>query len=401
LINMLDREPLYLTAPEAAAALGVSVTTIYAYVSRGLIRSEAGSDGRAKRYRGEDVRNLANRRAPATLEIEEAQPFALDSGICLMTPEGPFYRGVPAVTLAASSSFESVATLLWSAGTDDPFAEARGSPVLWAALDPMIAAMKGRPFIDQAAAIMALAADLDPGAYNGTQAGAAAIGARCIRLLTALATGEPPARTPIHKALAAAWAPDRPEAAEMIRRNLVLIADHELNASAFAARVAASTGASLYDAAAAALSTLKGPRHGGASVSARRFLETLAGRDPVAVIKELRAGGERLPGFGHAIYRAADPRAVALLSALEGAGAPHSLTRAPVEAAREVAGVDPNVDYAHAALAIHFGFPPGSEMTVFAIGRMAGWIAHAMEQRMSGRIIRPRARYVGVAPRAS
>ncbi len=165
--------------------------------------------------------------------------------------------------------------------------------------------------------------------------------------------------------------------------------------------MAASTGASLYDAAAAALATLKGPKHGGASIRARRFLESLQGRDPFAAIKELRAGGERLPGFGHAIYRGADPRAVALLAALEAAGAPPCLTRTPIEAAREAAGVEPNVDYAHAATAIHFGFPPGAEIAIFAIGRMAGWIAHGLEQRASGRLIRPRARYVGPAPRAA
>lgn len=393
---------LYMTAQEAAATLSVSPATIYAYVSRGMIRSEASSDGRAKRYRADDVRALKDRRAPpeARQPIESASPLALDSAICLIAPDGPFYRGASAVELSARASFEHVATLLWDSADDDPFA-ARGLETLWAALAGPAAALEGRPFIDRAAALMALAASGDPASVNGTVAGGAAIGARAVRVLAALAAGRTPSRDPVHRTLAEAWAPGHRHAADLIRRALVLIADHELNASTFAARVAVSTGASVYDGLVAALATLKGPRHGGASARAARFVAQIDADAPERAIKDLRSGGERLPGFGHPLYRAADPRAVALLTALGAAGADRRLTEGVVRAAHEVAGVDPNIDYAFAVLSHHLGLPPETGLTLFAIGRTAGWTAHAIEQRATGRLIRPRARYTGPAPRAA
>lgn len=402
MINNKTANGLYMTAQEAAATLSVSPATIYAYVSRGLIRSEAAADGRNKRYRADDVRALKDRRAPLETRaaVESASPLALDSAICLITPEGPFYRGASAAELAEKSSFEHVAALLWNVADQNPFADSDPGP-LWRALEAIAAATAGRPFIDRAAAAMTLAGGFDPAAFNGTVAGGAAIGARALRILTTLATGDaPPGPQPIHRALAAAWAPARADAPDLIRRALVLLADHELNASTFAARVAVSTGASIYDALAAALATLKGPRHGGASPRAMRFLAALPA-DAAEGIKQRRAEGERLPGFGHTIYRATDPRAAALLTALDAAGADRRLTRDIVTAAREIAGVDPNIDYALAVLALHLGLPADSGLTLFAIGRTAGWTAHAIEQRASETLIRPRARYTGIAPRAS
>lgn len=394
-------DTLYMTAQEAAATLSVSPATIYAYVSRGLIRSEAAADGRNKRYRADDVRALKERRAPLETRAAVDAPslLALDSAICLITPEGPFYRGASAIELSRKSSFEHVAALLWNV-SGDPFAEADPAP-LWRALSGVTAATTGRPFIDRAAVAMTLAGGFDPAAYNGTSAGGAAIGARALRILAALATGDAaPGREPIHRTLARAWAPGRADAADLIRQALVLLADHELNASTFAARVAVSTGTSIYDALAAALATLKGPRHGGASPRAVRFLASMP-EDAAEGIKQRRAEGERLPGFGHTIYRAADPRGVALLDALHEAGAEPRFTRDILAAARDVAGVEPNIDYALAVLALHLGLPADSGLTLFAIGRTAGWTAHAIEQRAAETLIRPRARYTGIAPRAS
>ncbi len=402
MINMNGNEALYMTAQEAAATLSVSPATIYAYVSRGLIRSESSAEGRAKRYRAEDVRALKERRAPADAKapVEAGTPAVFDSAICLITPEGPFYRGASAVELSQNASFEHVAALLWDAKDGDPFAE-NGTSAIWQKLEPYVAALADRPFSDRATAIMALASNLDPAAYNGTNAGGAAIGVRAIRLLTALATGAPPDRRPIARQLAEAWAPGRRDAADLLRRALVLIADHELNTSAYAARVAISTGTSIYDALSAALTTLKGPRHGGASTRAVRFIARLATGDAEAEIREMRAMGERIPGFGHFLYRAADPRATALLKALTAAGADRRLTEGVVTAAWTIAGVDPNIDYAHGVLSHHLGLPPLAELALFAIGRTAGWTAHAMEQRATAQLIRPRARYVGPAPRGA
>jgi citrate synthase len=174
MINMTSSAPLYMNAQEAAATLSVTPATIYAYVSRGLIRSEPSSDGRARRYRAEDVRSLQAKRAPAEMResIEAPQPAAFESAICLMTPEGPFYRGASAIELSEAASFEQVAALLWNAADHDPFRQ-DGLEQIWAALAPVAAATATHPFIDRAAALMALAGSIDPAAYNGTIPGGA------------------------------------------------------------------------------------------------------------------------------------------------------------------------------------------------------------------------------------
>src|SRR6185503_12815644 len=119
-------EPLYLSAGEAAAELSISPATLYAYVSRGLVRSEPTEDGaRARRYRADDVRSLKNRRAPMVegQGLKAADLPVLDSAISTITEDGPIYRGVKAMTLSETASFEQAATLLWDSQASDPFAK--------------------------------------------------------------------------------------------------------------------------------------------------------------------------------------------------------------------------------------------------------------------------------------
>ena len=173
----------------------------------------------------------------------------------------------------------------------------------------------------------------------------------------------------------------------------MLLADHELNASTFAARVTASTGASLAASALAGLSALSGPLHGGMAARVAAFIAEVR-RDGAEVATKARlASGSALPGFGHPLYPEGDPRARALLDAF----APPEY-EAACEAARAVAGVRPNVDFALTALADGLELPDDAPFQIFALARCAGWIAHALEQLQTGRLIRPRARYVGLAP---
>ena len=210
--------------------------------------------------------------------------------------------------------------------------------------------------------------------------------------------GAPPSAEPVHLQIAKAWASDNKHAADLIRRTLVLLADHELNASTFTVRCAASTGLNLYDAVIAGLVALKGPKHGGAGVLASRLVKTLIDQDVEPVIRERVALGERFAGFGHGVYRRGDPRALSLLEALSRAGAPRKFTREVPERIAEATGELVNIDYALAVLVHSLRLPPGSELTLFAMSRCVGWIAHASEQLQHGRLIRPRARYVGPAP---
>ena len=402
LINMKNSAPLYLTAREAAAELSISPATLYAYVSRGMIRSEPEPDSRARRYRADDVRALKNRRAPPPEErgtrLENDLPV-LDSAVSTLTDDGPIYRGVNAVVLSQAATLEQTATLLWDAAGEDPFAP-ENLPVISPAMHAVLVAAANEAPLSRAISVLALGADADPRAYNRSAEGRTQLGARIMRLTASAILGTEPSAMPMHKQVARAWAPRPREAEDFIRRALVLLAEHELNASTFALRVAASTGISLYDAVNAGLCALKGPRHGGAGPLAARFVAACAEGDPASLIRERLANGEYIPGFGHSVYKNGDPRAEDLLNSMRAAGADERLATEIPALVLEATGERPNIDYAIAVHARLHNFPVGSEIALFAIARTAGWIAHGIEQLKTRALIRPRARYVGPAPSA-
>jgi citrate synthase len=175
----------------------------------------------------------------------------------------------------------------------------------------------------------------------------------------------------------------------------VLCADHELNASGFTARCVASTGASLRAAVIGGLAALSGGRHGGMTGRIETLWRSL---DRSAVLGQLRrrlsADGE-LPGFGHPLYPEGDVRASAILERI----LPRfPRARALVSAVDELTGLAPNIDFALVALRRLLELPEGAAFGLFALGRSVGWIAHAIEQRETGQLIRPRAVYVGPIP---
>ncbi|NGM50268.1 citrate synthase/methylcitrate synthase [Caulobacter sp. 602-2] len=197
---------------------------------------------------------------------------------------------------------------------------------------------------------------------------------------------------------------------------LVTVCDHGLNASTFAARVAASTRAGLGSAVLAGLSTLKGPLHGGAPGPVIDMLDAIGTADnAVPWLEAALDAGERLMGFGHRIYRVRDPRADALKAALsrlsKGAGAlpgrlalAEAVERAALDILRRRKPDRPletNVEFYTALLLEALDLPPEAFTCVFAAGRTAGWIAHAREQQASGKLIRPQSVYVGPRPRAA
>ncbi len=395
---MKKSDALYLSAREASAELAISPATLYAYVSRGLIRSEPSPDSRSHRYRAEDIRGLKERRAPS-LEPRGFKSFdpdlpVMDSAIATITEDGPIYRGVNCVDLAQKGTLEHAATLLWDVTQIDPFA-ADNCPHVSDEMRAIADAARRAAPIDRAIAVLALAASADPGAFTRAPDGRAMVGARILRLMVATMLNAPPSAEPLHLQIATAWAPDHKHAADLIRRALVLLADHELNASTFTVRCAASTGLNLYDAVIAGLAALKGPKHGGAGVLASRLVKTLVDNDVAPVIRERVALGERFAGFGHGVYKRGDPRAMSLLDALARAGAARKFTREVPERIAEATGEFVNIDYALAVLAHSLRLAAGSELTLFAMARTVGWIAHASEQLQYGRLIRPRARYVG------
>lgn len=197
---------------------------------------------------------------------------------------------------------------------------------------------------------------------------------------------------------------------------LVTISDHGLNASTFASRVIASTRAGLTSSVLAAISALKGPLHGGAPGPVLDMLDAIGGAENARDwLTQALDRGERLMGFGHRVYRVRDPRADALKQALRPLVSAGQVDRRRIELAESVEQaalailrerkpdrpLDVNVEFYTALLLDALGFPRESFTGVFAIGRTVGWIAHAREQALEGRLIRPRSVYVGPLPRAA
>jgi citrate synthase len=244
--------------------------------------------------------------------------------------------------------------------------------------------------------LVRLAAE-DLAALDLTRNGVARTGRRILAALVAAVGEAEPAQAPAHRRLAARWRADD-AGADLLRRCLVLTADHELNASTFVARCVASTAATPYAVVSAALSALSGRRHGGASVRAEALLREIGpDRDPMTVMAARLARGEDLPGLGQPLYPNGDPRARALLAAT--AALPNGgWIEAAAAAARRLGGEHPNIDFALAAATSALGLPAGAALGLFVVGRSVGWIAHAIEQYESGVLIRPRARYTGPRP---
>ena len=182
----------------------------------------------------------------------------------------------------------------------------------------------------------------------------------------------------------------------------ILHADHELNASTFAARVTAATLADMYSAVVAAICALKGPLHGGANEQVFHMLQRIGSADRAAVyIEDQLAAGQKIMGFGHRVYRTDDPRATVLRSLSkqlgEQRGEPqwYEISRQVEDVVRREKGLYANVDFYSASTYHNMGIPTDLFTPVFAISRMSGWTAHILEQYGNNRLIRPRAEYTG------
>ncbi|HET7583654.1 MAG TPA: citrate synthase family protein [Gemmatimonadaceae bacterium] len=393
----------WMTAAEAARALRVTRSTLYAYVSRGYIRSEpAPGRTRARRYAREDVervRRRAEERRDPTRATQRALQWGLpvlESGITLVADGRLYYRGHDAIALARERSVTDVASLIWGAGLAAP------SQHVASATPPPAASSRrraGGSFIARAQTMLAAAPTADPAAFDLRPESAARTGMRILALLVRAAVGRS-ARGTVDEQLAAGWRAGR-AAAPVMRATLILCADHELNVSAFTARCVASAGATPYAVVLAALSALGGTRHGGATVRAAAFLASLRrSRNVRTALRDRLRAGEALPGFGHPLYPRGDPRAAEIFRMLREHGASAELAFATrvADAGERLLGERPNLDFALATLERVLRLPQGAGLALFAIGRSIGWIGHAIEQYATGQLIRPRARYVGAVP---
>lgn len=374
----------YVGATEAARLLGVTKPTLYAYVSRGVVARRSAADGRTSLYARDELERLAERHQRRPASADPTIDIVIRSEITEIDDRAVRYRGHDIDALSRSRSFEQVAELLWSGELPD-------GRVAW----PV-----EREPLRRARALLHAAGDVPPvaalalavGCFDGDDA--PTVARRVLAIVPTLLGG--PQRGSTAERLAAAWrrSPDS-ALVTAVDRALVLLADHELASSTLAVRVACSVGAPPSDSLAAGLHTVAGTLHGGASrhvVELLHEVERVGEREAVAAV--LRSG-RRLPGFGHAVYRTADPRLGPLLDAVRAipdhAGRLGAIDALLAESGR-VLGTVPNVDLGLGAL-LHVGGLP-DDAPIFAVARIAGWAAHHAEEATE----RP-ARYRGLTRR--
>jgi len=390
LIESINVMSTWIAAKQALAALGIKPQSLYANVSRGRIRAKTDPrDSRRSLYHRQDVERVAKSRAGrqsrnsvAAEAIRWGAPV-LSSSITTVIDERLYYRGQNALTLSTHASYEQVCECLWQTQSVR-FEPARD------AVPPTKAEHSG---LTRALLVLAeLAGQAPPSMGRSNRVltdEAMLLVSHTISALMGLCNADD---DPLHLRLAKAWS--KPQAAQSIRCALILLADHELNASTFATRVAISTGAPLAAGLLAGLSTLMGPRHGGASGAMESLAQNAYKAGAHQALHDWLNTGQRLPAFGHPLYSRGDPRARALLATID---LPPMFSELQI-AAESLTGDLPNIDFAMTAMAHAYELPVDAPFKIFATARLAGWVAHALEQSQTGELIRPRAQYIGTKP---
>ena len=382
----------WISMDEACRLLGVRPQTIYAYVSRGKLQVALDpADTRRSLYRAEDVTALAKRKQAgrkhetlATNTLFGSEP-SIPTALTAFFHGRAHYRGRDSLELAQAATLEEAAQWMWDAEQPVDFASLAAKP----ASKSVSPAVPGRTAAFTALAALAASGHSTRGRLRRVlhQEGQGLVG------LVADAFGAQPGKQPLHQRLARGWK-QPPAVAELLRTALVLLLDHELTSSAFAARIAASNGASLPACLLAGLSTLSGPLHGDASGRVRALFAEVERLGEEQVVVHYLSTGQPFAGFGHFLYPDGDPRAAALLALFE----PPPVIARFIERVTTLTGLQPNVDVALAALVGHYGLPADAAFGIMATARSVGLLAHSMEQLGVAQVIRPRGRYVGPMP---
>jgi len=399
----------WITAAEAAQRLGVKQASLYSYVSRGVLSRRKAEGSRVSLFSAREVESLARKGRPR--RSQGATELVIETQVTEITGSQLRYRGYDAIELAREHDFEEVAGLLWT-GT-----LGRGDGQTWSATEAAIAAASaaqaalpgGTVPLERLQVIVPALAAADPLRLHLDPPAVISAGRGLIAGMTDSLPSVRPANGAAPGTLIAerlvrrlCQAEPSPGLVRALRAAMVLLADHELAASTLAARVAASMRADPYAVVATGLGAVGGALHGGASFGAELMLRSAAHPGEAArVVGDRLRRGERIPGFGHFVYRGSDPRAVLLMDLIR-AAAPGSERLAVADAviaeAARRALPEPNIDFALAALGAVTGMVAGGGEAVFAIARTAGWLAHALEEYARGTPIRPRGVYTGPSP---
>ena len=395
----------WIDAAEAAERLGVKPTTLYSYVSRGLLRRRRHPDGRRSLFDPAEVDAVRRRAHPPRVE---GDLMTFESAVTTLGTDRPFFRGRDAIGLARTWRYEQVAEWLWL-GTDAPSQRWTSIPAGVAAATVAQQALPATTLpLERLQLVVTTLSVLDPMRFNLDVEAVVATGRAMVAgMVDALpvqsrrrVAGDASIAERLWSKLTAA--PADPALVSVLDAALCILADHELAASTVAARVAASVKADPYAVVAAALGVVSGPMHGGASLGAEALIAEVArGADPAYVIGERLRRGERIPGIGHPVYKTGDSRGVAVLDLVRAAAPGHPALAAADALVAELQGRQLpalNIDFAVATMAAVTGMLRGAGETVFAVARTAGWLAHALEEYGRRRPLRPRAVYVGAAP---
>lgn len=408
--KMDETEDKLLSGAAAAEFLGVKPATLYAYASRGQIESIA-AGGRERSYRLSELLKLRNSNRGVKAAKDDEIPVwtgpLIKSSITEICSAGHKYRGEDAIEKANNAeSFESVAELLWE--TDE---------------EPALPWQKAKPFSipkqlkRQAAAesdfldllkLLLVSIEIEDPLTRKLLSDNLFEGARRLIATMAVTAGLFAQREtyimngpfPIAQTLLMSLTGSKSrQKSELINAALVLCADHELNASALAARIAASCDASLFSCLLSALGTFSGTMHGAASRRTEDLVvSSLQFKNASSWLKDYMKHSEKIPGFGSDLYASGDPRARFLIDAAKSLNSRNKTLGRLIElvdCVSEQLGTEANLDVGLAAISYALNLPSGSGTAIFAVSRTAGWIAHAIEQRMYGGLIRPRAKYIG------
>ena len=400
-----------MTAAEAAQRLGVKLETVYAYVSRGLLERLDGPE-KESRFDAAQVERLAVRGRRSA--VPKPSALLISTELTEVTSDAVRYRGKSAIELASSLPFEQVAEWLWSVDANERTAFVAPKAAVALARNVQSALPEDAALLERLRVITSVLGSTDPLRYELSQTGVVTTA----RALIAGLVESLPRRAHAHAAPRAGKAgPDslaqrlyqqlsaaRPTAAklEVLDAAMGLCADHALSPSTLAVRIAASQRADPYGVVQTGLGALSGALHGAATLAAEEILARVeAGGEPAQVIGERLRKGERIPGFGHVIHEVSDPRAAALLALVRktfpGARAPGASDQI-VEIMRSRGLPAPNIDWALAVFVRSAGMVHGAGEAIMAIARVAGWIAHALEEYRAPTQFPWQALYVGPDP---
>jgi len=423
----MDKTPLaadqqndseYVSGTEAARLLGVKPQTLYTYVSRGIIQSLPTAKGQRRLYLRSDIEKLRARPrarramgAVAASAMYAGEPI-IPTSITEITAAGPRYRGRLATELAnAGLPFENVVELLWTG-------ELLDEPILWA-LEPLPEVtlrllkplQRSRPdaSIAHIFALITLSISMARGSRaERLRSSGIVMAARQVMQTFAGCFGYLSPRrvflpcvsgTPIATSVLRAYGlPHSDERLRIINGLMVLLADHELSPATFATRVAASSGANLHACLVSAIETSSGWKIGEIYDRTEDFLRGVKSKaELMRRAREFQAVGRAPPGFNHPIYPRGDPRAAFIFDLIRRTGRPSrymNMIFAFLEEAERELELKPRMEFCAVSVAMDLGFPRRAAASLYLLARVAGWVAHVMEQRLSSALLRPRAKFI-------